>query len=158
MKKNYVNNAALVAALTVYRQECEEARKAQQELPQIPDYVAQCIMAIAAKLANRRNFLGNVHRDEMVGEAILQCVEAVRNFDPSKSNNAFSFFTTVAWNAFLWVIRREEKQLYIRLKASENMAVFDCEDEVERAMFEPNEFAVKFVADFEADMKRRNAK
>ena len=63
---------------------------------------------------------GNSYRDEMIGDAIENCVAAAHNFDPNKSTNPFSYFTMVAWNAFIRRIGREKKQAYIKYKNINN--------------------------------------
>jgi len=38
------------------------------------------------------------------------------NFDPEKSSNPFSYFTTIIWYAFLRRLDKEKKQSYIKGK------------------------------------------
>jgi hypothetical protein len=41
------------------------------------------------------------------------------NFDPSKSNNPFSYFTQIIYYAFLRRIQKEKKQSYVKYKSLE---------------------------------------
>ena len=57
-----------------------------------------------------------------------------RNFDPTKSNNPFAYFTQIIYFAFLRRITREKKQLYVKYKATEQFGILD-----EGEMFEDSE-------------------
>jgi len=119
-KRNYINNKSLYEAMLSYH----EKRKAGED-PRIPDYVGQSIMLICNKLGTKLNFSGYTYKDEMIGDGIENCVAAVNNFDPSKSNNPFAYFTQIAWNAFLRRIQKEKKQSYIKHKNFERSDIFN---------------------------------
>ena len=56
----------------------------------------------------------------MISDGIIDCISAVDNFDPDKTNNPFAYFTQIAWNAFIRRIHKEKKQTYIKHKNFEN--------------------------------------
>lgn len=60
---------------------------------------------------------GNTYRDEMVGDAIVDCVKAFGNFNPDKFDNPFGYFTLVAWRAMLRRIEDEHEQTYVKFKS-----------------------------------------
>jgi DNA-directed RNA polymerase specialized sigma24 family protein len=122
-KNHYVNNNDFLDALTKYRESCDQAKEQGLKKPQIPEYVAKCIMMIAEKLSSKPNFYSYTFREEMVGDAIKNCIMYIDNFDPEKSSNPFAYFTQIVYYAFIQRINREKKQLYIKYKSSQEMAV-----------------------------------
>lgn len=124
-KRHYVNNKDFYDALVTYRKKLSENSNTR-----VPDYVGQCIMAICTKLSTKPNFIGYSFRDEMISDAIENCIASVDGFDPAKSSNPFAYFTQIAWNAFIRRISKEKKQQYIKHKNMvNNIAVADLEPE-----------------------------
>ena len=82
-------------------------------------------MKIAENLSHKPNFLSYTFRDEMIGDAIENCLMYVDNFDPKKSNNPFAYFTQITYYAFLRRIQKEKKQLYVKYKSTEIAGVLD---------------------------------
>lgn len=124
-KKHYVNNKDFYDAIVTYRKKISENSNTR-----VPDYVGQCIMAICTKLSTKPNFIGYSFRDEMISDAIENCIASVDGFDPEKSRNPFAYFTQIAWNAFIRRISKEKKQQYIKHKNMvNNIAIADLEPE-----------------------------
>lgn len=121
--KYYVDNKKFYQALIDYKKVVEESK----ERPVIPDYVGDCIRLICLKLSVRRNFGAYSFREEMVGEAMLKCFEAINNFDPNKTNNPFGYFTQIAWNEFIRQIQKEDQQHYTLHANLENMLLLSDE-------------------------------
>jgi DNA-directed RNA polymerase specialized sigma24 family protein len=69
--------------------------------------------------------MGYSYKDEMIADAIENCVSAAHSFDPEKSNNPFAYFTQIAWNAFIRRISKEKKQAYIKHKNFEQTNLLD---------------------------------
>ena len=124
-KSHYVDNKLFLTEMTQYRLAVAKAKKLEEKKPQIPTYVAKCFMMIAENLSHRPNFLSYTFRDEMIADAIENCVMYVDNFDPAKSQNPFAYFTQIVYYAFLRRIQKEKSQLYIKYKATESMGVLD---------------------------------
>jgi hypothetical protein len=125
-KKHYVNNKDLYVAMVKYKEDVQKAQKENRPLPIIPNYVGVCFMLICNKLSTKPNFMNYSYRDDMIADAIENCVSAAHSFDPAKSNNPFAYFTQIAWNAFIRRIAKEKKQSYIKHKNFEN--VFTIEE------------------------------
>lgn len=117
VKKHYVNNPDFYAALVNYREKLKENPNTI-----VPDYIGICLMKICEKLSTKPNFIGYTYRDEMIADAIENCIASVNGFNPDKSENPFSYFTMIAWNAFLRRIAKEKKQQYIKHKNMQNMS------------------------------------
>jgi len=124
-KKHYVNNKTLYEEMVKFRDKTEEAKLLGKTLPQIPRYVGECFLMICNKLSTKPNFMGYSYRDDMIADAIENCVIAAHNFDPEKSSNPFAYFTQIAWNAFIRRIQKEKKQSYIKHKNFINSNLMD---------------------------------
>jgi len=124
-KNHYINNKDFLKEMIKYRTAIRKAKRLGQPKPQIPTYVAKCFMMIAENLSHKPNFLSYTFRDEMVADAIENCVMYVDNFDPSKSSNPFAYFTQITYYAFLRRIQKEKKQLYVKYKSTETAGILD---------------------------------
>lgn len=112
----YVNNVDLLAAIVKHKKLVAEAESCGDPKPPISNYIGACILKIATKLANRPNFINYSYKDEMILDGIENCIQYFDNFDPEKSSNPFSYFTTIIWYAYLRRIDKEKKQSYIKGK------------------------------------------
>jgi hypothetical protein len=112
----YVDNQKFLEALITYKEDVLAAKEAGHPKPRIPDFIAECFIKIAEHLSFKPNFRNYSFREDMVGDALTDCVAYLENFDPKKSRNAFAYITQVAWFAFLRRIAKEKKQLYTKYK------------------------------------------
>ena len=118
---HYVNNAQFSQAVVDYVGKLEECRKEQITLPKVPDYIAQCFLRIAEGLSHKANFIRYTYREEMVMDAVENCLKAISNYNLEAATrtgkpNAFAYFTQITWFAFLRRITKEKKQQDIKLK------------------------------------------
>jgi hypothetical protein len=162
-KNHYINNKDFLKEMIKYRQSIRKAKRQGLTKPQIPATIAKCFMMIAENLSHKPNFLSYTFRDEMVADAIENCVMYVDNFDPSKSSNPFAYFTQIAYFAFLRRIQKEKKQLYVKYKATETAGILDefelneNEDGTFR-QFELYENISEFISNYENARKEKKAK
>jgi DNA-directed RNA polymerase specialized sigma24 family protein len=156
-KKHYVNGKDLYAAMIVYREKADKAKLEGKPLPIIPDYVGVCFMLICNKLSTKPNFMGYSYRDEMVADAIENCVSAAHSFDPNKSNNPFAYFTQIAWNAFIRRIAKEKKQAYIKHKNFEHSNLLDdlLEENYIAGTKTHNEYSDDIIKSFEDKLTKK---
>lgn len=124
-KAHYINNKDFLEKISEYKEKVELSKKENKKKPKLPDYVGECFMKIAENLSHKPNFLSYTFRDEMIGDAIENCLMYVDNFDPKKSNNPFAYFTQITYYAFLRRIQKEKKQLYVKYKSTEIAGVLD---------------------------------
>ncbi len=127
---HYVNNADFSQAVVEYVKVVEDARKNNKEIPKVPDYVAQCFLRIAEGLSHKSNFIRYTYREEMVMDAVENCLKAISNYNLEAATrtgkpNAFAYFTQISWYAFLRRIAREKKQQEIKLKYIANSGIED---------------------------------
>lgn len=73
--------------------------------------IAESISKIAYGLSYSSNFINYTYKDEMIGDAIVKMFTAVKNkkFDITSEHNPFSYFTTIAFHAFINRIKKEKK-------------------------------------------------
>jgi DNA-directed RNA polymerase specialized sigma24 family protein len=118
--KNYINNKTLYESMVEYKEKLKISEDNDIVKPQISNYIGQSIMLICNNLAKKPNFSGYTYKQDMISDAIIDCVAAVDKFDPSRTNNPFAYFTQIAWHAFLRRLQKEKKQTYIKHKNYEN--------------------------------------
>lgn len=75
------------------------------------EQIATSILKIATGLSYARNFKDYSYKEEMIGDAVMKMYTAVQNkkFDLDTNNNPFSYFTTIAFHAFINRIKKEKK-------------------------------------------------
>jgi DNA-directed RNA polymerase specialized sigma24 family protein len=120
--KHYVDNKKLFAVMVKYREALDKYRAAQKKTtrklkaPGIPDYVGECLLKIATRLSNKPNFANYTFREDMISDAMENCILYMHNFDPKKSQNPFAYFTQIIHYAFIRRIEREKKYSYTKYK------------------------------------------
>ena len=121
MAKNthYIDNQKFLEEIVKYKKEVKRAKRDNLPKPGVNNYIGQCFMDIAENLAKKPNFANYPFKEEMIGDAVENCMMYTTNFDPSKSKNPFAFFTQIIFYAFLRRIQKEKKQLYIKMKQFE---------------------------------------
>lgn len=133
-KPYYVNAKEFSAALKKYYGTDDE---------DIGEELGTYIFKIATGLSYAPNFINYTYKEDMVGDAIYKMLLAVKNkkFDITSEYNPFSYFTTIAFHAFINRIKKEKKQreivseyqdvVYDELNTSGDLSVhLRCEDNI----------------------------
>ena len=116
-KKNnthYVDNKKFLEELKKWKDKCQEAEEAGDEVPRISDYIGECFLKIANGLSFRPNFINYTYKQEMISDGIENCLQYIHNFNPEKSNNPFAYFTQIIYYAFIRRIQKEKKQAHVK--------------------------------------------
>jgi len=118
--EHYVNNKDFTAAVVAYVE-----RKGETPLP---DYIAICFMKMAEGLSHLPNFYLYSYRQDMVMDAVENCIRAIQNYDykaktRSGNPNAFGYFNQIMYFAFLRRIAKEKRQQEIKERVIENATV-----------------------------------
>ena len=71
-------------------------------------------MKLCERYGTRGNVRGYTYNDEMQGQAILQLAQIGLQFDESKSNNPFAYYTAAVTNSFVRIINIEKRNQNIR--------------------------------------------
>ena len=121
---HYVNNKDFSAAVVEYVKSVQEADASGDPTPEVPQYIAECFLKIAEGLSHKSNFVRYTYREEMVMDAVENCLKAITNYDidaatRSGNPNAFAYFTQISYYAFVRRIQREKRQSDIRMKFME---------------------------------------
>lgn len=100
-KEYYVKPAEFHNAIVEYYQQTNE---------DIPHILGDMIQKIAMKISFLPNFIRYSYKEEMVGDAIVRMVSALKRkkYDLSKGN-PFSYFTKIAIHAFISRIKKEKQ-------------------------------------------------
>jgi hypothetical protein len=115
--EHYVNNKDFTAAVAEYVAEINKAKEADKTPPRMSEYIGECVYKIATRLSTRPNFINYTYRDEMICDAIENCIQYLGNFNIEKSSNAFAYVTQICYYAFLRRIQKEKKQVFIKQKS-----------------------------------------
>ena len=133
-KPHYVNNKEFSLAVVDYCEKVDKAKKQKsKKTPIVPNYIAECFLKIAEGLSHKSNFIRYTYREEMVMDAVENCLKAIKNYDIDTATrtgtpNAFAYFTQISWYAFLRRIEKEKKQQDIKLKYIANIGVDELVD------------------------------
>lgn len=156
--RNYVNNADFLEAIVEHKRLCQDARDKGIQLPQVSNYLGECIQSISHRLATKPNFSGYSFKDDMIMDGIENCLLYIENFDTDKSSNPFAYFTQIIYFAFLRRIAKEKKQLYTKLKSSQSMITlgetYTDGGDVRLHMNLDTDYIDNFIQDYEDKVQR----
>jgi hypothetical protein len=129
-RPHYINNKEFSLAVVDYVTLANKAKEKDKEVPKVTNYIATCFLKISEGLSHRPNFVRYTYREEMVMDAVENCLRAIRNYKIETATrtgnpNAFSYFTQICFFAFLRRIAKEKKQQEIKFKFIEKMGIED---------------------------------
>jgi len=81
---------------------------------QITNKLAKMFMLLVNRYSERSNWRGYTYIDEMRGQALLQLSHMGLQFEVSRSNNPFAYFTAVLTNSFTRVLNTEKNNQNLR--------------------------------------------
>lgn len=120
-KPHYVNNREFSQKVVEYVETVRQAEAEGRSLPVVTNYIATCFLKIAEGLSHKSNFIRYTYREEMVMDAVENCLKAITNYNIEAATrtgnpNAFAYFTQICYYAFLRRIAKEKKQQDIKFK------------------------------------------
>ena len=113
---HYINGKDMYAELVTYHAEYLTSLELGLDKPQVSKKLAQCFIQIATRLCNSWNFSGYTYKDEMIADGIMKCLDKAHRFDPSVSEQSFSFFSQICWNSAINRIKLEQHQSSVKAK------------------------------------------
>lgn len=149
--RHYINNADLTQAILDY-QKVYKANIAQNlPPPQASNYVGLCILMLCDKLVTRWNFAQYSYREEMKSDAIEDCVNALKSFNPEKAkSNAFNYLSMVAFRACQRRIITERKQNAIKHKNYQNTySLAELEGSQNTTNSSDNDYSNRVIEEYE---------
>lgn len=120
---HYVDNKKFYQAFVDYHEKRDKALAEGREIPKLPNYIGECFMKIAEKFSHHVNFINYPYRQEMISDAIENCVMYAHVFNPKRGTNPFAYFSQVTWNAYIRRINRENKNKYVTYKSHQNQMI-----------------------------------
>ena len=128
--RDYVSNKDLFNAIVEYRNQLFALREKDPNAHLEPsEYIVNTIMLICQRRLNSYNFSTYSYRDEMLSDAYLDCFRDITKFNPEKSQNPFSYFTSAANNAFKNRIKNEKAYLYTKYRVVDSIMNSDENEE-----------------------------
>jgi len=91
-----------------------ETGKFNKEHGRITENLGKMFIKLSERYAQRSNWRGYTYVDEMKGQAILQLSQIGLQFDESKSENPFAYYTAAVTNSFTRILNIEKKSQNIR--------------------------------------------
>ena len=169
-RPNYVDNKKFLEAMIEFGESVQKAQGNGEPRPQVPYYIAECIMKIATHLSYKPNFMNYSFRDDMISDGIENSLQYIDNFNPEKSKNPFAYFTQIIYYAFLRRIQKEKKYLYTKYKATEDANIFgetsdrqghdtgqNYNDSVKYGEW-TEEYMAEFIENFEENKRKKKKK
>jgi len=80
----------------------------------ITNSLAMMFMKLCERYATRANWRGYTYNDEMQSQALMQLSQIGLQFDESKSENPFAYYTAAITNSFTRILNLEKKNQNIR--------------------------------------------
>ena len=102
-KKNYVNNVDLLVEINNYK-----------TTGVMSENLGKMLLEIANNFSSKGNFVSYTWREDLVADGVLTCIKYLKNFDTSKSSNAFSYITQIYYHSFLNYIKVQNKHSDIK--------------------------------------------
>ena len=98
--EHYVNAKEFKAALVQYYDD--------EDMTQ---YLGEVVYKISVGLSYAPNFINYTYKEDMIGDAVLKMLAAIREkkFKIESEYNPFSYFTTIAFHAFVNRIKKEKR-------------------------------------------------
>lgn len=132
-KPHYVNNKQFSQAVVDYVKSVKAAEKEGKPTPVVTNYIAECFLKISEGLSHKANFIRYTYREEMVMDAVENCLKAINNYNidtvtRTGNPNAFAYFTQICYYAFVRRITKEKKQQDIKFKFIEQAGLEDLID------------------------------
>lgn len=102
-KPHYVNSKDLLRQIEEYYD--------QPPGEDMDPILAENVYKIAKGLSFAPNFINYSYKDDMIGDAIVKMFTALqgKKYDVTSGYNPFSYFTTIAFHAFINRIKKEKK-------------------------------------------------
>jgi hypothetical protein len=81
---------------------------------QMTNTLAKMFMVMCERYGSKWNWRGYTYNDEMKSQALLQLAQVGLQFDESKSQNPFAYYTATITNSFTRILNTEKKNQNIR--------------------------------------------
>ena len=137
-KRHYIDKDRLNKECNEYYEKRIKYEKEGRDRPPVNNYIGESIKLICENVSYSRNFVGYTYRDEMVNEAIWDCLKAImNNYNPTAKTrsgkpNAFGYFTQIAGWAMVRVIKKEKGIQDFKNKILTSASPYDFIDDADQ--------------------------
>lgn len=163
-KEKYIDNEKFLEEIILHKQKCAVARENGDPIPRINNYLGECLLKIAERMAYRPEFINYSFVDDMRLDAIENMIQYFDNFNPeivgkrSGIVTPFGYFSQVAYYAFARRITKEEKYRYTKYKILENVFISVDADSLEEYSPATNSKFADSISDFVKKFEERERK
>ena len=109
---DYVDKKKFTEELGKWSDEYRKAVKDGNDPPRMPEYVGECIYLICNNVGYKHCYINYPFQDDMISDAIENCIRYVKNFNIKESKNAYGYVTMIAVRAFHRRIQKEKKNFH----------------------------------------------
>lgn len=155
---HYLDDAVFYSEICKYLDSVNAAELAGEPKPRIPETIGQFILDLTNNLARRWNFANYTFKEEMISDAIQNIVECIGNFNPEKGKKPYSYFTFVAWRAFVRRIAQEEKVFYTQCQVYENVIHENEQINIKSVDPDYHKFMKQQMIEYEKKQERKREK
>lgn len=91
--------------------EFKDSLKKFYDTDNLTNDLAENVKKIAYGLSYNSNFINYTYKDDMIGDALIKMYSALsrKKYSFDTESNPFSYFTTIAFNAFINRIKKEKR-------------------------------------------------
>jgi hypothetical protein len=160
MSNNYIDNKQFLEAIIDRKATLKQCRKLKLQKPQLSNYIGSCLLLIAQNLSHLPRFKDYPHKEEMIGDAVENCVRYFDNYN-TKYKNPHAYFTQISYYAFVRRIKKEKDILYAKYKIHEQVGVLGMDGAKEESIngqFQVYENIADFIATYEEKREERKQK
>lgn len=161
VKPYYVNNKELYQHYADWFAAKEQAALADKPEPEIPAPIVDAIIKIATRLSYSPKFINYSFREDMISDAILDCIRYVNKFKLTyvskkdgltKMGDSFNYLTTISINAFYRRIDAEKTQSYVKAKIIAETPIHEFYDSIDPDDVELQQNFNEFMAENSENM------
>ena len=128
-KQNYIDNTKFLEEIKKHKAAVKAHKDARKNgpPPKLNDYLGDCILKIAQRLAYRPEFIRYSFVEDMILDAVENAIMYFDNFDPDHVGQRsgivtpFGYFSQITYYAFQRRILKEQKHRYTKSKVLEHI-------------------------------------
>jgi hypothetical protein len=128
-KENYIDNAKFLEEIKLHKARVKAHKEAGKNTPPPPinNYIGECILKIAQRMAYRPEFIRYSFVEDMILDAVENALTYFDNFNPDHVGDRsgivtpFGYFSQITYYAFQRRILKEQKYRYVKNKALEQV-------------------------------------
>lgn len=112
-KNDYIDNKKLYQDMCIWKEKYYKNPDIK-----LSEELGKAILIITKETAKHARFskYTPAWKEEMIAEAVIDCIKYLKNFDEKKYNNVHAYITQFCWNAFFRAINEEQEKQVTKYK------------------------------------------